>query len=415
MRLTVNIILYIVCFFSFRICLAQDASKVYETASLSTGLITDNAGVGSGFFINKNIFITNNHVAENIDETTAEIRTKNNIYTIKKIIAKSKNVDLAIIEINEKVSNYFKLAVPDSVQVGQKVFALGNPTTKDRKIFKNTFTEGTINNILTDRIEIGNKQLLSKVILHSANLNPGNSGGPLLNENCEITGINAYIRQNIDNMNFAIHVEELVSLLNSNGISYEIRNTKVNETPGVVHNSSNNIANSSKNPSVSEHNPVNDSLAIPVVSTSGSSNTGFIIIISLCVISFLFIVFIYAKNNRTKESHITHINLIPGLKKKPDITIENISNAYLIYNDNRFVIAKEQITAGRDDSNDIIIREKFASRVHFKINFLNKKYFLTDLSSKNGTVVNGVNIKSKILEDGDVISVGSAKLFFKTA
>ena len=56
---------------------AQEDSLVYKTAINSVGVITDKNGlIASGFFINSNTFVTNNHVTQHIDTKSAEIRMK---------------------------------------------------------------------------------------------------------------------------------------------------------------------------------------------------------------------------------------------------------------------------------------------------------------------------------------------------
>jgi hypothetical protein len=65
------------------------------------------------------------------------------------------------------------------------------------------------------------------VIMHTAIIKPGNSGGPLLNEYGRVIGINTFFYD--DSLNYAIHVDELISILSKNGIGYNEAGYK-NET-----------------------------------------------------------------------------------------------------------------------------------------------------------------------------------------
>lgn len=71
--------------------------------------------------------------------------------------------------------------------------------------------------------------------------------------------------------------------------------------------------------------------------------------------------------------------------------------------------------AGRDSSCDISINDINLSRFHFNINYINNNYIIADLGSKNGTYINGNKINSKILFNGDIITVGHSKLLFKVS
>ncbi|MBK6771904.1 MAG: trypsin-like peptidase domain-containing protein [Ignavibacteria bacterium] len=208
---------------------SQNASDIFKEASKCTGLISDGKNFGSGFFINKNTFVTNYHVINHLKENNIEIRAQGSVFSIDKIIEINKTVDLALIRVSDSSENYFRIANPLEIKVGQTVYAIGNPTSFDEKVFKNTFTNGIINNILKDKLKGRDYMMDSKVILHSADLNPGNSGGPLLNEKGELVGINAYIRFNIEMMKFAIHADELISLLDKNGLSYLKGNISSND------------------------------------------------------------------------------------------------------------------------------------------------------------------------------------------
>ncbi|MBX7047342.1 MAG: trypsin-like peptidase domain-containing protein [Ignavibacteria bacterium] len=395
----------------------QNASKVFEKVSIATGLVTDGKGVGSGFFINNNTFITNNHVAQHINIRSAEIRTKDRIFEIESLIDYDMAVDLAVLKVKETNEYYLKICNPDSIIVGMPVFAIGNPTTADTKIFKNTFTQGIINNITYDKIKGGDMNINANVILHSAILNPGNSGGPLVNSNGDVCGVNSYIRYNAENMNFAIHVKELISLLNQNNITYETESGKINNSKRVA-DSVNQKTPSSKNidsMSKVDLSKSRDSSTIILSNNSDSGYTFILLISGFGIIFLVVIVFLYSnkrENQLSSNSQYFVQERVVYAEPADNTSVSEEFSPYFLYGNNKFLIHKEEFIVGRDSMCDMIIEDKKISRYQFKINKSEGRCLLTDLDSKNGTLVNGDKVKMKILYKGDIVSVGAHKILF---
>ena len=76
------------------------------------------------------------------------------------------------------------------------------------------------------------------------------------------------------------------------------------------------------------------------------------------------------------------------------------------------VIDKKEMIVGRDNSADIVLKEKLMSRNHIKIKSTDKQITVKDLGSTNGTYVNNKAIHKKSLKDGDEIQVGDLILKF---
>jgi S1-C subfamily serine protease len=207
---------------------AQADLPVYKSTVESIGLITDQSGfVASGFFVNDNTFITNYHVSEGIDIKTAVIEMKDGrAFTIKKIIKQYYKKDLAIIQINEASDDYLTLADSADIRDREKVYSIGNPTDDDYKIHYYAITEGKITDILIDDWYYDKEEWATEneyqhaafVIKHTATIHPGNSGGPLLNSDGEVVGINTFFYSDLKN--YAIHVSELERYLRENKIEY---------------------------------------------------------------------------------------------------------------------------------------------------------------------------------------------------
>ncbi len=79
----------------------------------------------------------------------------------------------------------------------------------------------------------------------------------------------------------------------------------------------------------------------------------------------------------------------------------------------RFAIAKPVVTIGRSKRNDLVLADQWLSRNHAEIRLENGTYYIQDLNSRNGTMVNGVRITDKVaLHAGDVITLGDQTLTF---
>ena len=77
-----------------------------------------------------------------------------------------------------------------------------------------------------------------------------------------------------------------------------------------------------------------------------------------------------------------------------------------------FQLEGDGITVGREPSNDIVVENLLVSSYHARIDPAGKDYILTDLQSKNGTVVNGERVTSSKLKNGDQILIGKHQLVF---
>ncbi len=80
--------------------------------------------------------------------------------------------------------------------------------------------------------------------------------------------------------------------------------------------------------------------------------------------------------------------------------------------DDAEIILGENTSIGRSPSNDIVLREAKVSRQHAAINFMNGQYVLVDLKSSNGVFVNAKRIEEHVLEDSDIVQVGSYQFKF---
>lgn len=140
--------------------------------------------LGSGFIIDKDGFIlTNNHVVEKTDEI--RVRLANEKEFSAKIIGRDPKTDLALIHIEtDEPLNPLPLGDSDKLEVGDWVVAIGNPFG-----LQHTVTAGIVS-AKYRKIGAGS---YDNFIQTDASINLGNSGGPLLNTNGEVIGINSAI------------------------------------------------------------------------------------------------------------------------------------------------------------------------------------------------------------------------------
>jgi S1-C subfamily serine protease len=146
-------------------------------------------GQGSGFILNKDgLILTNNHVIDNAQRVEVTLSDKHKYKA--QVLGVDKNHDLALIKISG-VSNLVPATLSESngLVVGQRVYAIGNPFG-----LSGTMTRGIISAIRSIRGPQGNP--IEDAIQTDAAVNPGNSGGPLLNSRGEVIGITTLIANN---------------------------------------------------------------------------------------------------------------------------------------------------------------------------------------------------------------------------
>ena len=146
-------------------------------------------GQGSGFILDhEGHILTNNHVidgAQLVEVTLADKRKYK-----ADVIGVDKNHDLALLQIRSAPNlTPATLADGGSLVVGQQVYAIGNPFG-----FNGTMTRGIVSAIRSIEMPSGNK--IEDAIQTDASVNPGNSGGPLLNSHGEVVGITTLIASN---------------------------------------------------------------------------------------------------------------------------------------------------------------------------------------------------------------------------
>jgi serine protease Do len=190
---------------------ARDVQGLVKQIGEAVVQVRTPEGLGSGFFINADGYlITNFHVIEGETEISVEVyhqtdgQLVRDTYKQVRIIAINKFHDLALLHIEDKNAPKFKfvtLGSADALTVGDSVFAIGSPMGLER-----TVTQGIIS---TKTRELEGELYLQT----TAQINRGNSGGPLFNMAGEVVGVTNMKITFGEGLGFAIPVELVKNFL----------------------------------------------------------------------------------------------------------------------------------------------------------------------------------------------------------
>ena len=184
----------------------QTAQEVAKKAFGSTVLpVMEDANgqplsLGSGFFVRDGEVASNLHVVEGAARGYAKLVGQKTKYDIEGITTIDPQRDLVVIKISASGSPTLALGSSDAVQVGESIYAVGNPQG-----LEGTFSQGIVSSIR----EVGTDKLLQI----TAPISPGSSGGPVLNGKGEVIGISVATFRGGQNLNFAIPSDYLTTLL----------------------------------------------------------------------------------------------------------------------------------------------------------------------------------------------------------
>lgn len=171
------------------------------------------AGSGSGFiFSSDGLIFTNCHVVEGAEKIMVSVQNENEIEAA--FIGKDPDTDLAILKIYGQSYSVAKLGDAAQLQIGQFVIAIGNPYG-----YQHTVTTGVVS-ALGRTLQTQSGRLIDNVIQSDAALNPGNSGGPMINTDGEVIGVNTAMIQGAQGLSFSVSIntaKEIASQLITNG------------------------------------------------------------------------------------------------------------------------------------------------------------------------------------------------------
>ncbi|HXR15568.1 MAG TPA: trypsin-like peptidase domain-containing protein [Terriglobales bacterium] len=182
-------------------------SKVV-TLDFFYGLVPEE-GQGSGFIIDKDGHIlTNYHVIEQARQIEVTLHNRKKYKAT--IVGTDRSHDLAVVQIKAPDLTPMVLGNSGNLQVGQKVYAIGNPFG-----LSGTLTRGIVSSIRS--VQEPDGMTIDEAIQTDASINPGNSGGPLLNMHGEVIGINTMIASSVGQsagIGFAIPINTAKAVIN---------------------------------------------------------------------------------------------------------------------------------------------------------------------------------------------------------
>ena len=162
---------------------------IYDQLKDSVVLIQTNLGLGSGFVYDmKGHIITNHHVIE--DASTIQVSFLDGNVTSASVVGMDIYSDIAVIKVDSQVTTLQPIVLGTSfdLTVGEPVAAMGNPFG-----LSDTLTVGIVSS-LERTLTAAENYVIIDIIQIDAAVNPGNSGGPLVNLNGQVVGVNTAIQ-----------------------------------------------------------------------------------------------------------------------------------------------------------------------------------------------------------------------------
>ncbi len=181
---------------------SADFSGIIEDAIKSVVTIRTDVGQGTGFIITDDGYIvTNAHVLVGGKTITAITYEQENLPA--KFIGYNADYDIALLKIDKSVQS-IEIGNSDELQIGEKVIAIGNPLGLQFSV-----SEGIVS-----AINRPGANGINAYIQTDAALNPGNSGGPLINKQGEVIGINNFKIGGGESLGFALESKYIENIVN---------------------------------------------------------------------------------------------------------------------------------------------------------------------------------------------------------
>lgn len=340
---------------------------------------------GSGFFINKSIIVTNEHVSPIGSSCDAIIAMDGVPYLLEtRILRALEGVDIAVLELENEINVTPASLFVGRLESGSEVLTVGFPAnaaeeqstenfleTNDPKDLEAYLKPQIFKGVISSSYDVGGVSYIQT----DAAINPGISGGPLFKSNGQVIGINTLVDTQATETGYSVNVKELIPILDDLRIIYQTES---------------NFDSSIRN----------------------VNGFGFLIIgVLLLSVSVILLAqappapqpIKVAQTNRVSPSDQPKLNFDDLRVSPQNLTISN-----------------KPTMIGRDPRANITFPSEwtFISKVHCQISydFTGKFFIVQDLNSKNGTFVNGEKLKkgSRLkVQKGSTVSLSKSECSFK--
>ena len=206
----------------------QEIKKIANSSMVLLSIIDSygKRGRASGFVVHDGYIATNYHVVENVIIGRAKLVGKKKWHSfIGPILMTDEDHDLAIVKVAGMNASALLLGDSDTVKIGKTIYVAGNPSGPEGRAMEGTVTIGSIRNIRIEDILMGGKPLRGKKLQIDASIEPGSSGGPVLNDSGEVIGVSVGGYSGVGEeeyvplgYNYAIAVNHLKHLAKRHGI-----------------------------------------------------------------------------------------------------------------------------------------------------------------------------------------------------
>lgn len=208
---------------------AEITKKITSAVVLVTGLTNDGKVLGSGFILSGDGKIaTNLHVIRDLRSGGVQLASGEK-FDFVSVLAFDERKDIAIVKIAGFDLPSVSLGNSNNIQVGEPVLVMGSPLG-----LQGSVTTGVISSIRDDPFGGG-----FRMIQTDASVNPGNSGGPLVDQKAEVVGVIRYKIGGSENLNFAVPINYLRGLMDGPliAMSLEDLRTRLAKTKDVFRES----------------------------------------------------------------------------------------------------------------------------------------------------------------------------------
>lgn len=354
--------------------------------------------------------------------------------------------DICILKLPQATDKRKPLTICKStdIDMDDDFAALGFPADSDQ-LMDNTSLAYDIDDVTSTRGGVSRQTTDEdgkNVYLIDIDISPGNSGGPLVNSNGEVVGINTYSITNLESghsLNYAIVIDELLSIINRDVVPYTL-STEVSDTtsteeevtePAETETTTKEAieAIATNPPETAEQSSATTPAAATADNTdSNDSNNNMTIIIiaiaAVVIIVLAVVIVVVSKGKKTKAAPVQHSAPAPEMSKTMPVSSGQSGRAVIIgmkgIMANRSFNINGSIVIGRNSQKCNIsfpVDTKGISGVHCQIRQSKDGYEILDLGSSNGTFLgSGQKLTPNVpvpIPDGTYFYLGSAEQLFQ--